>query len=310
VTYAIIDVNLELAGAPAEREEPLGTKEKFWFLRDGGRWLFKYCRPGTGEDWAERIAAEIAQLLRLPHADVELATFNGHRGVVVRDFTVGGELALVHGNELLLEADPTYPANTGSYYQVSAHTVASIAAALTGIRWAQDKWLRSGVEDSLDLFVGYLMLDALIGNTDRHHENWGVLIMKKDTGPRFTVLAPTYDHASSLGRELRADVRQRKYGRRDGSYDVAKFIGKARSATYAAPTEKAPLSPLSAFRAFAALRPVAAKAWLGALAALTNADLANTVDRIPHTIMSGAERDFARAILAYTRLQLLETDDG
>jgi hypothetical protein len=25
-----------------------------------------------------------------------------------------------------------------------------------------------------DAFVGYLVFDALIGNTDRHHENWGI----------------------------------------------------------------------------------------------------------------------------------------
>ena len=41
-----------LAGASVERDEPLGTKEKFWFRRGGvDRWLFKYRRAGTGEDW-------------------------------------------------------------------------------------------------------------------------------------------------------------------------------------------------------------------------------------------------------------------
>lgn len=38
--------------------EQLGTKEKFWLLRNDQRYLFKIGRPGTGENWAEKIAAD------------------------------------------------------------------------------------------------------------------------------------------------------------------------------------------------------------------------------------------------------------
>lgn len=104
--YAIIDADAELRGASAEREEPLGTKEKFWYRRpDGSRWLLKFAREATGEDWAERIAADLARRLGLPHAEVELAACGGRRAVVVRDFTALGTKALVHGNELLWELD-------------------------------------------------------------------------------------------------------------------------------------------------------------------------------------------------------------
>ena len=27
-------------------------------------------------------------------------------------------------------------------------------------------------------FMGYLVLDALTGNTDRHHDNWGILVLR------------------------------------------------------------------------------------------------------------------------------------
>ena len=46
------------------------------------------------------------------------------------------------------------------------------------------------------------MLDALIGNTDRHHENWGILV-RRGRGVLLGEVAPSFDHASSLGRELR-----------------------------------------------------------------------------------------------------------
>jgi hypothetical protein len=52
---------------PSERleQEPLGSKEKFWVERTDGLWLFKFARPGTGEDWAEKLAAECAHVLEI-----------------------------------------------------------------------------------------------------------------------------------------------------------------------------------------------------------------------------------------------------
>lgn len=44
-------------------EEQLGSKTKFWFARGTERRLFKEGRAQTGEDWAEKVAAEIARLI-------------------------------------------------------------------------------------------------------------------------------------------------------------------------------------------------------------------------------------------------------
>ena len=41
--------------------EQLGTKEKFWVKIDSQDWLLKFGRPGTGEDWAEKAACELAR---------------------------------------------------------------------------------------------------------------------------------------------------------------------------------------------------------------------------------------------------------
>ena len=58
------------------------------------------------------------------------------------------------------------------------------------------------------LIADYMVLDALIGNTDRHHENWGILRTRVD-GQWEDKVAPSFDHASLLGRELQ-DVRREK----------------------------------------------------------------------------------------------------
>jgi len=48
---------------------------------------------------------------------------------------------------------------------------------------------------ALNVFSSYLVLDALVGNSDRHPGNWALL--ESGDGHRF--LAPTYDHGSALG---------------------------------------------------------------------------------------------------------------
>ena len=115
--------------AKHHQNEQMGSKRKFW-LRDiqTSRWfLFKYSRPQTGEHWSEKVACEVAKLLGLPHATVELAIHDGEAGVLVQDLQSDRAVtSMLHGNELLLEFDPTYPALGG--YRVSEHTVSRIAA--------------------------------------------------------------------------------------------------------------------------------------------------------------------------------------
>jgi len=45
--------------------EQLGTKEKFWVIdqKQAAKQLFKIGREGTGENWAEKIASELAELI-------------------------------------------------------------------------------------------------------------------------------------------------------------------------------------------------------------------------------------------------------
>src|SRR6266568_7480059 len=84
--------------------EQLGSKPKFWFRIEGDAqpWLFKFTREHTGEDWSEKIASEVAVVLGVPAAKVELAEFMGKRGCASRSFvrTKKG-FDLIHGSEVL-----------------------------------------------------------------------------------------------------------------------------------------------------------------------------------------------------------------
>ena len=60
----------------------------------------------------------------------------------------------------------------------------------------------------LRTLAGFILLDAIIGNTDRHHDNWGLLLGPSADGKVMHEIAPSFDHASSLGRELRDERRK------------------------------------------------------------------------------------------------------
>ena len=81
----------------------------------------------------------------------------------------------MHGNEILATEIREYEADTK--FGQSEHTVRSVAAIIRSPAhkppqgWDGDPPLDS----ALAVFVGYILFDAWIGNTDRHHENWGFI---------------------------------------------------------------------------------------------------------------------------------------
>ena len=132
VQHSAVSVNpydvFEVPGTASERSEPMGSRTKFWFRRDDNPWLFKATRPNHGEDWAEVLAAELAEALGLPHARYQLATWSGQQGVVTPTFQHDG-FDLVHGNELLQRLDPTYPREGMRYVRTPKHTIAAVSEA-------------------------------------------------------------------------------------------------------------------------------------------------------------------------------------
>ncbi|TDO16645.1 MULTISPECIES: HipA domain-containing protein [Halomonas] len=185
-------------------DEPMGTKEKAWVEMPGDPqpWLFKFSRINegiaTGEHWAEKVAAEIAALLGIPHADVELARFEGRLGSLTRKFDALSDpgVELVHGNELLEGVVEGY--DRYKFRGQHDHTLQHILAVVDRIIGTEPRRR----ETAFRTIGGFILLDALVLNTDRHHENWAMLRQTVDGGQAHHWIAPSFDHASSLGREL------------------------------------------------------------------------------------------------------------
>lgn len=278
--------------------ETMGSKPKFWFEHEElGRCLYKQGRQNLGEDWAEKVAAQLCELLGLPHAVYELAEWEGNRGVVSPSFIKEGE-ELVHGNELLSPIVPNY--STSGTYKVSQHTIDIVLKAIKNesinlpLSWTAP----SSIQTAVEVFVGYLLLDTWIGNGDRHHENWGFVRKKAASSSRETVhLAPTYDHASSLGRDLSDEQRQ------TGSVEA--YANKCFSAFYRTVDEKKPLKTFDMFRRVAHCYPEATRIWLERLESVSKANTLEIFTQIPSTRISAIAAKFAQEILELNQHKLL-----
>jgi hypothetical protein len=294
---------LAIEDAAPELTEQLGTKPKFWLRIGEQRYLFKIGRPGTGENWAEKIAAELCTLLGLPHASYDFAVWKQQKGVLSPAFVPkGGRLVL--GNELLAEIHTGYPAH--ELRQVRDHTLGRIHALLSHheVRLPMD-WGPPPVPIGIafDVFVGYLLLDAWIANQDRHHENWGLISFAGRIH-----LAPSYDHAASMGQNETDETRKERLTSRDRGRHISSYVEKARSAIYGRKADTKPLSTIDAFLLAARKRPAAARFWLDRLQRITRSDCRAIFDQIPAGEISATASEFALTLLELNQKRLLDAE--
>lgn len=208
---------------------------------------------------------------------------------------------LVLGNELLAKIINEY--EDGKRYQVRQHTVRTVMAVTTSplvglpLGWEAPE----GITDAAGVFVGYLLLDALVSNQDRHHENWGVIWLPG----RGVFFAPTFDHASSLGRNETDQVRTDILGTRDMGRSVNAYVERAKSALFATPASASPLKTLEAFLEAAKIRPDAAVYWLDRLAKIDYEQFGEILAEVPGAEISVPARDFARRMLEVNANRIL-----
>ena len=292
MTYPIISI------PPTERRdiEQLGSKAKFWVRLDRQLWLFKEARENTGEDWAEKVAAELAKLVGFDAADVELAEFSGRLGCVCRSFInlQRGE-GLVHGNEILAGHVTGY--DREKRFKQSDHTLDNIVTAI------QSVFPGKSADSVLARLARYVVFDALIGNTDRHHENWGLkLSFDAEKKTQFVSVAPSFDHASSLGRELRDEARADILARSG----VAKYIAGGRGGIFVSADDKRGANPLALARLGAKSYPHHFRGALASLSTLQPAAVRTIIDQLPAERASHAAKDFAYAVVCHSLDQLLK----
>jgi len=295
--------------------ETRGSKEKFWVHDDNfGRCLFKFPRAGSGEDWAEKIAECAAKALCIPCAEYQLASLTREneciRGVLSVDMLANGE-ELVSGHSLLM-AHTEYPGpdKIPRYdSKLEAYTLPTVRNAIekSGIDLPSSiephgQW----IDSASALFVGYLVLDAFIGNQDRHHENWGSIEnTASKTLPLRRSLAPTFDHASSLGCRLGDQERGNRLRTNDKGYSVRAFCARAKSPFH----DEGGNTRLHTHAAVARAATLCASAvsyWLERLESLRDDNFGEWMGNVPSDRMSPVAKDFTVEMLRANRDLLLE----
>ena len=300
----------EVPANSAESSEQLGTKFKIWYRDpDYGQMLVKEGRPGTGENWAEKIACELAGELGIPHAHYEFATYQDKQGVVTRMLVERGA-RLIHGNELLTSYAIDYDSEQSKIYRRRNHTLRRVLGYFrrsTNLIGAPYGFKRTEhIKDALDVFIGYLMFDAWIANQDRHDENWGLL--RAADGNSF--LSPSYDHGSSMGRNESTEKMLNMLVTKDKNQHISKYVLSARSALYphAGDERVKAVTTIEAFSQAAKLRPDAAEEWRTRLRQIIPKAVEEIIAKVPLHLMPEPARAFTKELLRINRERILDCE--
>ena len=167
-----------------------GAEKKFEIIIDGHRYIVKFQKNSevglTYNYVSEYLGSHIFQSVGIPVQETFLGTYDGKNVVVMKNF-LEPEDTLVAFNgvgESSLERDK-------ELYQ---YTYEDITAMLT------ENMKSTNVTETIERFWDMFIVDALIGNFDRHGGNWGFI--KRDNKYR---IAPVYDNGSSLYPKLNTD---------------------------------------------------------------------------------------------------------
>ncbi len=288
--------NLAEAQFSVEALEPMGSKRKAWLTyklnNQDTRILYKQGRPNTEEDMAEKATCELAELLGLPHANYHFAKLkNGDPCVISPSFLEKND-EMRFGNELIEGFDKE------NKFKNTQHTLEAILSALeqnkTQLQSSPHSEHAQKIITAPDLFIGYLCFDAWVGNTDRHAENWGIITNKIN---KINFLAPTFDHASSLGRNESDERRIERLKTKDKGFNVRAYIQKAKMPIYDADGHELNIRTL--VQECKKHNIVATQYWINKIIDTMHdtKPVYRIFDQIPDVFISQPAKDFALAIL-------------
>lgn len=163
--------------------EGSGRSEKVWLSSNNGLdiVLFKFNKTDqTTENVSELIAADIAICLGIENARIEIGTYQGRIGCA--SYRINKECeSLIEGVRLINKYYPDYDERT--LFDEGSQTYYSLEMILRSLEEYNFK----------NDFFKVILLDFIIGNSDRHQSNWAIL-----SDGEINRLCPIYDNGSSL----------------------------------------------------------------------------------------------------------------
>ncbi|CNI67900.1 HIRAN domain-containing protein [Yersinia mollaretii] len=192
---------------------PIGARDKkmLWSpsnppsgIKPNWPYLFKLSRDAYPDQfWMETIAFLVGESLgvSVPKAypavrilDNETSEF----GALLEWFYDKERQLFVHASEFFHVLINDFDDDSGQHHNIEDLRLICRAFSINGVLDPHPLW----TETLCDM----LLLDSLIGNTDRHQENWGFIFVPGSKGENAThkvkaIIAPFFDNGTSLGHE-------------------------------------------------------------------------------------------------------------
>lgn len=166
------------------------------------RYLFKQSRGVYPHQFWMEIAAYRIGLLTGTPVPPAYAAWNSttNESAALIEWFYGrpdqNSLRFVPGGNLMKAAIKDFDHKSGRQHNFG--TLANFLGIFARKGWLSDDWIEQ--------FAKMLAFDALIGNTDRHQENWGLLIRQTPSdSDQVMSLAPAFDNGTSFGHEIQQD---------------------------------------------------------------------------------------------------------
>lgn len=173
------------------------------FLKPGHQYLFKYSSHRSLEQyWIEVLAYRLGCIMdiEIPPTFVAYDSHENKSGALIEWFLCAPSLftheIYIPGGDLSQQYIPDFDRKKGGKHNFQ--TTSQIFEDLnkkfpnTKIDW-KTYWAKAFV------------FDALIGNTDRHQDNWGIILTSTTTDMKTSArirIAPVFDNGTSLGWEI------------------------------------------------------------------------------------------------------------
>ncbi|MDI9349179.1 MAG: HipA domain-containing protein [Candidatus Symbiobacter sp.] len=176
--------------------------ENFEFIKSNHPYLYKLSNPRyPWQFWNEVIAYRLGLLMGVPvpPAHIAINSQDNTAGALIEwfydDKDEDKRYYFFDGGFFLQEMIDKFDKKTGKQ-----HNFKDMWRIFSVFLGDKDKWLKEIIE--------MFCFDALIGNTDRHQENWGIIVTSdiKDSLTKVDIkLSPAFDNGTSLGHEILED---------------------------------------------------------------------------------------------------------
>lgn len=197
--FKILEINFNSKGSRIKRLVIDNEGNKAFFKYEGNGYL-------VSEACSEKMSYEIAKILGYDCARIELAKdTNGTLGIL---------------NYLFVDIGNTEHMDAISYLNKHSDE-RPIYYTISNIKKALDELDENLFRD----FIKIMIFDALIGEQDRHEENWGI----QRIGNQYKI-SPIYDNGDNLLRNFKDEVYAEEYY--SGKKDFDAYIQKSKTIIY------------------------------------------------------------------------------